>query len=148
MKKSTLFATVTIAAAAAVTLSLPTTASAESSRHEGSRVVIRGEQPRDANFRPAHDSRPHYAEARHYRDGGWREARDYRHDRGHHYGHREYREYRHEYRPVVRREYVPYDYRPVVRSDYVPYDSRPVVRVQPPVAVDGLRIRLSYDIDL
>lgn len=128
MNKPILIPALAIAAVAAASLALPTTAAADTIRYQQTRVVVRDAHPRNAPVRPAHDAGHHYGDSRSHGPTRWEPPR-HPHDNGHHYGH--YYPVRSDYRPVQRYEY---------RNDY-----RPVVRYQP-LHLDDLRLRFSYDL--
>lgn len=124
MNKPILLPALAIAAVAAASLALPTTAAADTIRYQQTKVVVRGVNPRDLHVRPVHDADRRHGDSRYHGPARWEPPR-YPHDNGHHYGH--HHQVRSDYRPLQR------------------YDYRPVVRYQP-LHLDDLRLRISYDL--
>lgn len=100
MKKPNLISALAIAAVAAASLSLPATVSADSYRHEETKVVRHNH---DANLRPVHNFDQRHSDSRGHGHTKWAPSRP-RHDRGHHYGHRHQHGERYDYRPVERHQ--------------------------------------------
>lgn len=155
MNKKSLIAAISLTAVAAATLS--TTAQADSLRHSGARIEVRGQLPLPVVVAPVPRVIVGFKEP--HRHGHRHKAAARHHHHGKHAGHRHADAPRYEYPPRIERREVHNDYRPMAR--YEPYRveaPRYDYRVQEerrdlrsnyrPAADDNLRIRIAYDLKL